>query len=99
MTESSPVLSGAETALWPTAAKKGDKRYSGGVEAAECFVARWHRDETERSWPRHGQDEPKSSGKMKIAGEGGRGGRVGGDRTDTTAEESRDERADRVTTR
>ena len=43
---------GAETDLWPTAAKKGGKWYRGVVQVADCFVARWHRDEAESSWLR-----------------------------------------------
>ena len=50
-TESSPSsVFGVETLLWPTAAKKGGKWYRGVVEAAECFMTRWHRDEAESSW-------------------------------------------------
>ena len=43
-TESVPLVFGVETVLWPTAAKKGGKWYWGVVEAAECSMARWHRD-------------------------------------------------------
>ena len=37
-TESVPLVFGVETVLWPTAAKKGGKRYRGAVEAAKCFM-------------------------------------------------------------
>ena len=42
-TESVPLVYGVET-LSPTAANKG-VWYRGVVEAAECFMTRWHRDE------------------------------------------------------
>ena len=49
-----------ETVLWPTAANKGGKWYRGVVEAAECFMTRWHRDEAESSWLRHTTEDAKS---------------------------------------
>ncbi|CAM9337240.1 unnamed protein product, partial [Laminaria digitata] len=52
-TYSPPLVFGVETVLWPTAAKKGGKWYRGVVQAADCFMARWHRDEAEWSWLRH----------------------------------------------
>ena len=72
-TESVPLVFGAETVLWPAAAKKGGKWYHRGVvEAAECFMTRWHRDERENSWLRHATEDAKSNDK----GRGG-GGREG----------------------
>ena len=64
-----------ETALWPTAVKKGGKWYRGVAEAAECFMTGWHRDEAESSWLRHTTEDAKSDDK-------GRGRR--GSRTDAT---------------
>ena len=68
-TENSPLLFGVETVLWPTVAKKGAKWYRGVVEAAECVMARWHRDEAESSWLRRAAEDAKSDEKGK-----GRGG-------------------------
>ena len=42
--ESSPLPFGAETVLWLRAAEKRGKWYRGFVEAADCFMARWHMD-------------------------------------------------------
>ena len=33
--------------LWPRAATKSGKWYRGVVEAADCFMARWHRGEAQ----------------------------------------------------
>ena len=38
-------------------AKKGGKWYRRVVEAAECFMARWHKDEAESSWLRHAAED------------------------------------------
>ena len=38
--ESVSVVFGIQKVLWPTAAKKGGKRYRGVVEAVECFMTR-----------------------------------------------------------
>ena len=62
-TESIPLVFGVETVLWPTADKKGGKWYRGVVEAAECFMTRWHRDEAENSWLRHATEDAKSHDK------------------------------------
>ena len=62
-TEKIPLFFGAETVLWPTAAKKGGKWYRGVVEAAECFMTRWHRDEVESGWLRHATEDAKSDDK------------------------------------
>ena len=70
-TASVPLVFGVETVLWPTAAKKGGKWYRGVVEAAQCFMTRWHRDEVESRWLRHAAEDAKSDG------EGRRGGREG----------------------
>ena len=55
--------------LWPRAAKKSGKWCKGVVEAADCFMARWHRDETQRSRLRYAAEDAKSGDK----GEGERG--------------------------
>ena len=68
--ESVPIVFGVEMVLWPTAAKKGGKWYRGVVEAAECFMTRWHRDEAESSWLRHPTEDAKSDD--KGTGGGGR---------------------------
>ena len=78
-----------ETVLWPTAAKKGGKWCWGVVEAAECFMTRWHRDEAESSWLRHATEDAKSDDK-------GRGGEGRGSRTDTAVDECRNEMVDCV---
>ena len=31
------------------------KWYRGAVEAVDCFIARWHSDEADKSWLRHGR--------------------------------------------
>ena len=69
-TESSPLVFGVETALLSTAAKKGDKWYRGVGEAADCFMARWHRDEVEKSWLRTPQRAPRVKTKKRGGGEG-----------------------------
>ena len=74
--------------LWPTA-KKGGKWYRGVVEAAECLMTRWHRDEAENSWLHHTTEDAKSDDK-----EGGGGGRDC--RIDTAVDECRNEMVDRV---
>ena len=56
--------------LWPRVAKKSGKRYRGVVEAADCFMARWHRDEAQRSRLRHAAEDAESGDK----GWGGGGG-------------------------
>ena len=65
------MVFGVETVLWPTAAKKGGKWYRGVVEAAECFMTRWHRDKVESSWLRHTTEDAKSDGNGRGAGKGG----------------------------
>ena len=59
-TESSPSLLGVETVLWPRADKKSGKWYRGIVEAADCLMARWHRDEAQRSRLHHAAKDAKS---------------------------------------
>ena len=61
---------GVETMLWSTAATKDGKWYRGVVEAAECFMARWHRDEAESSWLHHAAEDAKSEDNVND-GEGG----------------------------
>ena len=48
-TDSSPLLFGVETVLWPRAAKKGGSWHRGVVDAADRFMTRWHRGEVEKS--------------------------------------------------
>ena len=67
-TKSVHLVFGVETVLWPTAAKKGGKWYRGVVEAAECFMTRWHRDEAESSWLRHATEDAKSDVKERAVG-------------------------------
>ena len=62
-TESSPLLFGVETVLWPKAAKESGKWYRGAVEAAGCFMVRWHRDEAQRS--REESAAPRSCGRRE----------------------------------
>ena len=70
-TESVPLVFGVETVLWSTAAKKGGEWYRGVVEAAECFMTRWHRDEAESSWLRHTTVDAKSDDKGRRGVQGG----------------------------
>ena len=65
-TESSPLLFGVETVLWPRAAKKSGKWYRGVVEAADGFMTRWQRLEAEKSWIRHAAEDAKSGDKRKL---------------------------------
>ena len=65
------MVFGVGTVLWPTAAKKGGKWYRRVVEAAECFMKRWHRDEAESSWLRHATEDAKSDDKGRGGGKGG----------------------------
>ena len=83
----------SNSVLWPTAAKKGGKWYRGVVEAAECFMTRWHRDEAESSWLHHTTEHAKSDDK------GRGGGKVRGSRIDTAVDECRNEMIDRVARR
>ena len=85
------MVFGVETVLWPTAAKKGRQWYRGVVEAAECFMARWHKDEAESSWQRHATEDAKSDDKGKGMGE------ERASRTDTAVDECRIEMVDHVT--
>ena len=68
-TKSVPVVFGVETVLRPTAAKKGGTWYRRVVEAAECCMTRWHRDEAESRCLRHTTEDGKSDDK----GRGGEG--------------------------
>ena len=52
-TEHSPLTLGVETTLWQVAAKKAGKCYRGVLEAAECFMVRWQRNEAKLSRKRH----------------------------------------------
>lgn len=51
---------------------------SGGGEAADCFLARWHWGEAERSWLHHAAEDAKSGGKGS--------GEEKGARTDTSVD-------------
>ena len=64
--------------------------YRGVVEAAECFMTRWHRDEAESSWPRHATEDAKSDDKERGWGKGR------SSRTDTAVDDCRNEMVDRV---
>ena len=55
-------------AMAHTAAKKCGKWYRGVVEAAECFMTRWQRDEAESSWLRHTTEDAKSDDRGKNGG-------------------------------
>ena len=57
--------------LWPRATKKSGKWYLGFVDAANRFVARWHRGEAEKSWLRHAAEDAKSGDKGKPRRRGG----------------------------
>ena len=83
-------INSVETVLWPTAAKKGGKWYRGVIEAAECFMTRWHRDEAGSSWLRHAAEDAKSDDK------GRGGGKRSGSRIDTAVDECRNEMVDRA---
>ena len=48
-TDSSPLLFGVETVIWPRAAKKSGKWYRGVVDAADRFMTRWQKGEAEKS--------------------------------------------------
>ena len=48
-TDSSPLLFGVETVLWPRAAKKSGKWYRGVVDAADRFMTRCHKGGVEKS--------------------------------------------------
>ena len=62
-TDSSPSLLGIEPVLWPRAAKKSGNWHRGIVNAAERFMARWHRGEAEKSW----QDECRNKMVDRVA--------------------------------
>ena len=83
------MVFGAETVLWRTSAK-GGKYYREVVESAECFMTRWHKDETESSWLRHATEDAKSDDKGRGREE------ERGSRTDTAVDERRIEMVDRV---
>ena len=67
---------GAETALWPSAAKKVSKWYRGVLEAAKRFMVRWRENEAKLSRQRHvsvmggvqgnGEGRGKSSRKLRL---------------------------------
>ena len=63
LTKSIPLMFGVETVLWPTAASKGGKWYRGVVEAKECFMTWWYRDEVKSSCLRHAGEDAKSDDK------------------------------------
>ena len=55
------------------AAKNGGNWNRGVVEAAECFMTRWHRDEAESSWLSHATEDANSDDKGRERGKGGAG--------------------------
>lgn len=57
----------------PRAAKKSGERYRGVGEAADRFMTKWHRDESERSWLQHAVQDAK----RVCEGRGGEGRRMG----------------------
>ena len=61
------------------------------VDAADCFRAKCHRGEAEKSLLRHAAVDAKSSKKGNPGGPD-----EGGSRTDTAVDERRNEMADRV---
>ena len=63
------MLLGVETVLWPRVAKRSGKWHTGVFQAADCFMARWHRDEALRSRLCQGAEDIRN---------GDRGGRGGG---------------------
>ena len=67
-TETSYLLFGVETVLWPPAAKKAGKWSWGIVKAANGFMARWHRAEMEKSWLRHANEDAKKKGNTQKGG-------------------------------
>lgn len=58
-----PLLFGAEPVLWGREAKKSEKWRPGVFKAANCFMARWHRDEAEVSWLRNAAEDAQSGDK------------------------------------
>ena len=75
---------------WPWVAKKSGNWHGGIVDAADRFMARWHRGEAEKSWQRLIAEDAKSSNQGKPGGEGG-----GSSRTDRV-DGCRNEVADHV---
>ena len=90
-TDSSPLLFGVETVLWPSAAKKSGNWQRGIVDAVDRFMTRCHRGEAEKSWLRLTAEDAKSSNQGKPGVCGG-----GSSRTDTAVRECRNEMVDRV---
>ena len=70
-TDSSPLLLGVETVVRPKAAKESGNGRRGIVDAADRFMARWHRGEAEKSWQRLTAEDAKSSNQGKPGGRGG----------------------------
>ena len=66
------MLVGAETVLWPRAAKKSGNWYRGVVDATDRFTRTCHRGETGRSWLLHEGVDATSSSEGELKG----GGRV-----------------------
>ena len=67
-TDSSPLLLGVETVLWPRAVKKSANCHQGVVDAVDRFMTRWHSGEAEKIWLRHAAEDAKSSNKGKPGG-------------------------------
>ena len=84
-TDNPALLLGAKSALWSRANKKSGNWYREVVDAAGCFMTKWHRTEADKSWLIQATVGTKNSNKGKLE-EGG--GRAGG-RTDTGVDERR----------
>ena len=74
--DSSPLLFGVETVLWPRAAKKSGNWHRRFVDAEDRFTTRWHRGEAERSWQRFTAEDANSNNIGKPGERGGGGGAV-----------------------
>ena len=70
-TDSSHLLVGVRTVLWPRAAKKSGNWHRGIIDAADRFGTRWHRGEAEKGWQRLTAEDAKSSNHWNPEGLGG----------------------------
>ena len=68
-TDSSPLLYGVETVLWPRAAKNSGNRHRGSVDAANRIMTRWRTGEAEKICQRLTAEAAKGSNQGR--GEGG----------------------------
>lgn len=53
-------------------AKKGSTLGNGVFEPADSFMAKWHRDEADRGWLRHGPEYAEDRGMWLGGGAGSR---------------------------